>query len=634
MLRVRLSAFGVALLCLSQWLVVEVARCDDERTEDRLGDLAPEFSPPTLEQLNKSKTWVPRTVDLAIQRLRRQREKKSLASTMEALELKNDSPEDNRKIASALGRLPKDDEEVDWDATLHRHITGNIRSLNPLLISTMAEFEIAGLTSFGLFSFDGNFEPFADGYVVKNWHTSDDGLVDKVELHDHLTWSDGKPITAHDVEFSYRAIMTSAVPVPAVRAGTDQLLGVKAYDDRTLVYFHQDKLATNVWNLNFPIIPKHVYAESILKYPTLQNSDYHVALERKPVVGGAFEIVKRTPGVSIELRRRDDAFKHEGKPVGERPYFKSVVFHNIPRSDEALAALKAGTIDEMQLTVEQWRKQTNGDDFYEKNTKAFGLEYVSFHFGWNCESPLFEDKRVRHAMSLAFDHDKMLKKLRHGLDQPCTGIFHPSSRWAPRMDPSPLKRDKKRAKQLLDEAGWKDTDGDGIRDRVIDGKKTRFEFRMMCSPMPERLAICALLRQNLKKVGVNCEVQPIEWASMRNKLWRHEYEAHLGGWGTGTDPDTSSNLWVTDAPRNYGGYSSEKVDQLFEEGRRELDPKKRAKIYAQIHKIIWDDQPYTWLYYRNAHYGFSKELRGYNFSPRGPYAYGPGVSSLWKPVKR
>ncbi|MAC53399.1 MAG: peptide ABC transporter substrate-binding protein, partial [Gimesia sp.] len=106
-----------------------------------------------------------------------------------------------------------------------------------------------------------------------------------------------------------------------------------------------------------------------------------------------------------------------------------------------------------------------------------------------------------------------------------------------------------------------------------------------------------------------------------------------GGWGTGTDPDTSINLWKTEAARNYVNYSNPEVDKLFEEGRREFDVEKRAKIYGKIHELLYEDQPYTWLYFRNSFYGFNKDLRGYVFSPRGPYGYGPGFSSLWKPAE-
>ncbi|MEX0611754.1 MAG: peptide ABC transporter substrate-binding protein, partial [Pirellulales bacterium] len=87
-------------------------------------------------------------------------------------------------------------------------------------------------------------------------------------------------------------------------------------------------------------------------------------------------------------------------------------------------------------------------------------------------------------------------------------------------------------------------------------------------------------------------------------------------------------------PRNYGLYSNKKVDELYEKGRRELDPVKRRAIYAEIHLLMWEDQPYTWLFYRNSFYAFSKKLRGYNFAPTGPYEFMPGILSIYKPLSR
>ena len=108
------------------------------------------------------------------------------------------------------------------------------------------------------------------------------------------------------------------------------------------------------------------------------------------------------------------------------------------------------------------------------------------------------------------------------------------------------------------------------------------------------------------------------------------FEAAMGGWGSGTDPDTSANIYATGESRNYGSYSNPRVDELYEKGRREFDRAKREGIYQEIHTILWEDQPYTWLFYRNAFYAYSKKVRGYNFSPTGPYYFDPGVNSIFK----
>ena len=99
----------------------------------------------------------------------------------------------------------------------------------------------------------------------------------------------------------------------AVRSGTDQIRWIEAYDDHTLVFFHKEALATNVWNINFPVIPKHIYEKSIKEDPTLQDSEYHVRYENKPVTGGPFVISKRSRNQEIVLERRESWYMHEGK---------------------------------------------------------------------------------------------------------------------------------------------------------------------------------------------------------------------------------------------------------------------------------------------------------------------------------
>jgi peptide/nickel transport system substrate-binding protein len=589
------------------------------------------FEPPPLEALDRDAKWIDRPVKDALAVLREQQAKEPvLATVAEALALKNDSATANATILSALGRLP-DEGQADLEARIDRHVAGDLGSTNPILISSSAEFDILGLTGFGLFSYDRTLEPFANAETVVSWQTSADGLYDKVVMRDDLVWSDGRPITAHDIAFTYRVIMDPRVPVPAVRSGTDQMKGVHAYDDRTIVFFHKEPLATNVWNINFPVLPKHVYEGTWEKDPTLKDSPEHVALEEKPVAGGPYEILSRKRGQEIVLRRRDGWSSVQGRQVREPPFFKDVRFRIIEDPNTALLALKSGEIDEMILQPEQWTTQTVDDDYDRLNTKATAPEWVSFHFAWNIGTPFFADRRVRRAMSYAFDHDRMLEKICLGLYEPCAGNFPPGSWMAGPKKLEPYKQDLDKAEALLDEAGWTDHDNDGIRDKEIDGRLVPFEFTLLVNQQPFRIAICTLLKENLEQIGVIANVRPVEVTALQEMMQKKSFQACFSGWGSGTDPDSSENIWKTGEMRNYCGYSNPEVDRLFAEGRRELDRGRRAERYARIQEILYEDQPYTWLFWRNSFYGFSKDLRGYVFSPRGPYHYSPGSGSLWKP---
>jgi peptide/nickel transport system substrate-binding protein len=610
------------------------------------------FTPPSLAELEKVE-WKDSPVKDSMQLLREYKKKHPAPeSDSVVLGLRNDgSIKTSKRLLDTLGRLPKDDSEVDWNATINRHWKGDINSTNPILASSVYEQDLYTLTAMGLFSFDWNLDPFASADNVGRWQTSKDGLMDKVVIRDDLTWSDGKPVTAHDVVFSFRVIMNPDVPVLAQRTQTREIRWIEAYDDHTLVYFHKRPLATNIWNLNFPVIPKHVYEKTWKDDLTLQSSPAHVALENNPVYAGPYKIVSRTRNVELVLERREEYYMHNGKQVRDKPYFKRIRFRPISDSNTALLALKTGKLDELELGFEQWRSpQTSDAAFNEQCVKVTGPEWTFFYFGWNTAKPWFKDKRVRRAMAYAFDHKEMLEKLNYGLTQPGNGPFNPTSKMYPKKKLPFFEQDLDKAEELLQAAGWEDSDEDG----VLDKNGVKFEFTIICGDVPERVRMCALLKDNLEQIGIKCNVRPMEIATLFGKLEARDYDAVFAGFGTGADPDTSDNLYTTGAieqGRNYGGYSNLYVDGLFELGKqmesnmeeRERIVKKyglskigispsatRYEAYGKIHELINEDQPMMFLYYRNSFYGFNKSLRGYMFSPRGPYHYGPGFSSIWK----
>lgn len=600
----------------------------------QLGNMIEPFDPPSLAELDAKADWVDRPVRSGIAQMRkRQAEAGPTPITVdEALALRNTSPENNEKILTTLGRLaPSDGAGVNYGTTWVRHVSGDMRSSNPLLMSSVTEFEYQALTAFWFLAYDKELSYFAPQETVVSWQTSKDAMMDKFVLRDDLVWSDGKPITAHDVVFTFRVLMSDAVPIPALRTGTDQLRWIEAYDDRTFVVFHKQALATNTLNLGFPTIPKHIYEKSLAEDPRMTRSAHHTRLEDHPVVGGAYELVSRRRNQEFVLRRRENYYTRDGKQVRPKPYFKELRVKVIEDVNTALVALKAGQIEEMMLRPEQWVSQTEDEDFYRHNTKVTALEWTEFHFVWNIETPFFSDRRVREAMSWAVDYDELLKVVCQGLYQPAQGVFHPSSWMFPKNGPQPYRQDFTKAEKLLAEAGWTDSDGDGILDKEIDGQRVPFEFTMLTYQTETGLMAATLMKASLDQIGIVCNVKPTEFTVLIASVQKHQFEAAMGGWGSGTDPFSVKNIFGTGEARNYGSYSNKQVDELFEQGLHELDPDKRADIYGQIHEILWKDQPYTWLFYRNAFYAFSKKLRGYNFAPTGPYLFDPGISSIYKP---
>lgn len=604
---------------------------------------------PSLEELDQKVEWEKRLV-VDIMELHRKRLAKEAAALQEegietspqiALDLKNNSDLNNLKINAGLGVLPESDSEVDYGATLTRHFGGDVKSTNPLFASAAVEFELLELLNTGTSIFDEDFNLYGNPEMIVSWESSKDRMYDKFVLRDDLTWSDGQPLTAHDVAFSYKILMTKEVPIVAQRTSVQQLRWVHAYDDRTFVVFHQEPLAINKWNTSFSLLPKHKYEMSYGADPTLTNSNHHIELESNPVTSGPYKLEKRKRGEEVVVTRREDWYQRDGKPVPNRTksYFKTISFKVIEDTSTKLLALKSGDLDEAILTPEQWTDQTDDESFYERNTKARGLEWVYFYFGWNIGTPYFEDVRVRQAMSYAFDYEEFLKVTCYGLYEQSNGIFHETS-WMAHRPALPLyERDLEKAEALLDAAGWELRDELGaLRGKFItdeNGKQElrKFEFTILCANSELSKKTCELLKQNLKDIGVICNVLPTEFTVLMQRVRDHQFDASFGGWGTGAYPDTSENIWGTDEARNYVQYSNPKVDKLFQLARKELDEAKRAHYFAHIQRIIYEEQPYTFLFFRNSFHGFNKRLRGWRFSPRGPFGYSPGIGSVWTPAQ-
>ena len=644
---VILAALGILPLSLIAWTLVDfgapprAARGQlSEAQSKAAGGPAEDFKPPSREELEKVR-WIERPCLDFEKHLRQALEQEpSPISEAEALDLRNTSKEDNQKLLRALGRLPNGESDVDWDATFDRWLGSDPTTLNPVFNSSRYETMVNELLYIMPLAHDWELKQYGDLGVIERWETSEDRLMDRVFLRRDLTWSDGKPFTAHDVEFTWKVIMDPRVRPPAVRGIASGLRGVKAYDERTVVYFQKEALATNSLNLSWFTIPSHIYQESWKEDPTLEASPFHVKMNSAPVTSGPYRVLSWQKQQEIVLERREEWHQGaSGERIRAKPYFKRVRFRVLPDASTAFQSFRAGDLDDDEFDSIQWAQRTLDNAFYKTCTKVRGEEWQFAFIGWNAKSnppnPFFGDKRVRLAMAYAFEHEFLLQDMYFGLYRAEEGIFHPDS-WMACKELKPFHRDPDKAEQLLDEAGWKDTDGDGIRDKLIDGKTVPFHFTVSVPNAGSGPKVAELLRADLEKIGVKCDVLLIGWVEFDARLRERKHQAYMMALTTGIDPDTAKNLWETKAiqdGRNYVGYSNPAVDELFQKGRREFDPGKRAAIYAEIDRLIYEDHPVTMLFCKPTLWGFSKSIRGYRPSPRGFYGYSPGFFSMWKKKK-
>lgn len=526
---------------------------------------------------------------------------------------------------------PYDSETCAEDETIIRRLTGNVNSLNPLFWNSTADDAVQSLLYAGPFIFDAAFNWDVNPDMVDSFEEAPDHLSATLKLKEGLSWQDGEPLTAEDIAFSWEAMLNENVPC-LIKDGPDRLESVEAIDSLTVVFTYKEALATNLWNISFSIIPEHIYNKPAERKadPTLKSSDYYANCNFEGVIGsGPYKLAEFVPNDHITLERWEDYW-------GPKPHFKRVIFKIQPDQNTALLLFKQGELDAMRLSQQQFVKETGDEDFAKHGVKVKYSQWNFAYIGWNMDgsNPFFSDLKVRRAMGHAFDYDKIIKEVMYGLATQCHGIFHPDS-WMFNKNVQALDFDLEKAAAMLDEAGWKVSDEDGWRYKEIDGAPVKFEFELILPQGASSSAkIAAIYQQDLKRLGVTMKLRQLEWAAMQELTVNHEFEATMAAWGTGTDPDTSDNLWMTSTAnggRNYVSYSNARVDELFVLGRKEFDKTKRAAIYGEIQKLIYDEQPYLFITNPVATSAFHKRVRGVETSPRGADGFYPGALSWWVP---
>ncbi|MCI0651592.1 MAG: ABC transporter substrate-binding protein [Planctomycetes bacterium] len=523
--------------------------------------------------------------------------------------------------------------QIAEDETLYRVLDGNPRNMNAILASSTYEFNVNDALYDGIFTFDAEMRWRLNDVTVESFEESPDHLTYRVKLRSGLVWHDGQPFTAHDVVFSYQSVMDDRVKCPAQRTGTEELADVVAIDDLTVEYRHKQALPTSCWNALFSIIPKHIYEKDKAQNPDLESGEYNNRMNRAPIGNGPYKFVRWVENDKIEMVRWDEY-------PGPKPHFKRMIFRIVPDPNIMLLSFNKQDVDEFRMTSKQFATQTGpGDDFAKVGYKIRAPQYDLVYICWNMDgsNPFFGDVRVRRAMTHACDIPRMIKQLCYDLVLPSHGIYHRDS-WMFNPEIKLIPYDLAAAEKLLDEAGWiQDAERDGWRHKVIDGQPVKFEFTLLipqASTTGKEMA--AIFQEDLKSIGVDMRTTIMEWATFQERIRKHEFQAQTAAWGTGVDPDTTWNVWHSssyeksgETGRNYGGYRNARVDELFLQGRHEFDHKKRQAIYREIAKIIYDEQPYVFMWHRDILWAVHKRIRGVTTSPRGVFNFYPSFAAWW-----
>ena len=355
---------------------------------------------------------------------------------------------------------------------------------------------------------------------------------------------------------------------------------IEVLDDYTLKVHYKDVFAPGLSSWTMPIIPKH-----LLEGRSLLNTRF----SRHPVGTGPYRFRLWKAQEKIVLESNKNYF--EGKPI-----LDYVVLRVLQDTATTFLELLAQGVDYASLTPLQYRFQATGSIF-RRNFRRFKMPSRSYvYMGYNLRNSLFKDVRVRQALSMAVDKKKIIKAVLLGEGLESTGPFTPTQ-WAYNPEVKPFLYSPQRAREILHECGWEDKDGDGILEK--DGRK--FEFTVITNQGNlERQRVLELIQEDLNKVGVRVKIKVVEWSTFINEfINKRSFEAVLLGWSLGPEPDIF-DIFHSSRQRegqfNFVGYSNREVDRLIEEARGTLDRERRRSIYHRLQEIIYQEQPYMFLY--------------------------------------
>jgi peptide/nickel transport system substrate-binding protein len=493
------------------------------------------------------------------------------------------------------------------------------QALNPFLVNQGAATRVMKTIQEGLLGIapDGNYYPLLAEEVptLENGGISADGLQITYHLRSGIKWSDGEPLRAQDVVFTWEAIMNPDNQI-ITRSGYDKIESVTAPDDTTVVVRFTTFYGPFLTLFGY-VLPEHVLAAQ----PDMNNAGFNT----HPVGTGPFMVQEWSPGDFISLVP-NPYYREEGKP-----YLDQLIFKVVPSRETGVAMLQTGEVDVMWDLVEDQIPQIEGNDQLNLWTSpSINIERLILNLSQPGEPgdpdaphPALGDLRVRQAINAAIDKQQIVDALLHGqarlIDSPIP------IGWAASDDVPASTYDPQAAQDLLEEAGWVDTDGDGIRDK--DGQPLSLTV-MSTSGNALRERIEQVLQAQLKAVGIDLQINNVAsgvlfgtWADKAPRA-QGNFDILLYSTGPNIDPDPHlySYFHSSQIPTeenggqgaNYSRYSNPEVDAALEAARVSPDLEARRAEYQKMAGLISEDLPHIMLYARMNINVFASRVAGYS----------------------
>lgn len=465
--------------------------------------------------------------------------------------------------------------------------------------------------------------------LATEWSWNEDGTVLSMTLRDDISFSDGHPLTAEDIAFTYELVADPIVASPRV-SYIEHMVPGKAplvVDDHHIEWhfthaYDRDTQMAHASALG--ILPKHILENA--DRSTLRGNDF----SRNPLSTGPWMLASHDPNSRVVMEPNPNFTG----PDEDQTQLKRVLFKIIPEYSTRLLSLESGDVDLMESIL------VKDADALRETHPEINLVQRGYrsndYIGWNLNNPLFTDVRVRRAMAHAVDIDDIIGKLLTGADgttyaRRSIGSITPELCGVYNEDITPLSHNKEQARTLLAEAGWTDTDGDGILDK--DGQ--RFEFTLTTNTGNARRAESAVfIQSHLAEVGIKVNIEQQESQTFFENLRKKDFEAALAGWSAGLFVDPST-MWHSDVvceegqedcePKkyefNFTSYSNPRADELIDRGLATPLPEEAAPIWKELQEVIYEDQPYMFLWWQNEIVGVHSRFENTETNVLSPYGH-------------
>ncbi len=499
------------------------------------------------------------------------------------------------------------------DNTVTVGVRGDVGPLLPVLATSSLSEEINEQLYLGLNSsrwHEGAIDYRIDALsLAEGWQFGADSTTLTYTIRPEAVWSDGQPIRAADVVFTYELIRRPEIASPRIEFW-ETIDSVVALDDHRVRFHFSRQYPGMLLHTGVGIIPAHVFEAHATDQATLANHPSVVQPGGQLVVSGPYRVAELRPGDRLVLVPNERAFT--GSPRLER-----VVFRSLPEETTRLVELKNGTIDLIYPAPLEAAVELQADRrFYIETVARRFYDYLAFN-GDNY--PPFADPEVRRALSYAIDRVGILEGLGYqAYAEPAGGPYPPIFRELAGPSPGydPYLPDSARA--ILEMEGWTDRDGGGIRERGGD----RFSFTLLTQAgQPRRVSAAQIIQAQFRQVGIEMEVQQVEFNALLDIMFeQRSFQAVLLGWQVGLEPDYLMGLfWPRDHPFNITGYTSAAVDSLVPLALSASNRREAAVRWRAIAQTIARDRPYAFLWFFDELAAANRRLQGVRIDTYGVF---------------